>query len=149
MSLLGDFNEICEAQDNSVEMKIHKYVTMDKDPIVCSMNKFMESYYVRSKFEPNLQLIDLLEPNKIYIISRPSYHAAVTSINGQVATDDKSSYMVGGKEEGLINLTSQELEVYLNSHEKYWVNDKTIVAEFRYKVWSSSLDYCYDMDTIG
>ncbi len=75
MSVLGDFEELCEKQDNTIEFRLCKYAVQDKNPIVISnMLDFLGvGYDVKSRDLNNIDIKSCMMHGRTYIYLVPRY----------------------------------------------------------------------------
>ena len=151
MSLLNDFDELCEVQNDTLEYKLRKYAIDDCDPIVLSLSDWIKKMFIHNVTIENIckpcSCKDLWQDGKVYITVLDNLKFKYTkSGHGIELSDfDKNAIFVyiGGKN-GFQGVTKSEWDIYLNTYNEYWGDEaKNIIREL--------IDNCvnsYDADTM-
>lgn len=116
MSVLGDFEELCEKQDNTIEFRLCKYATQDKCPLIVNSNQLFEigsaDGVYRSISNEDLKYRLIYGRTYIHVLRNYSY----------VESESQSDYMyfIGSSENGFEYLTPDQWAVYINSYAITW-----------------------------
>jgi hypothetical protein len=116
MSVLGDFEELCEKQDNTIEFRLCKYATQDKCPLIVNSTQLFEigsaDGVYRSISNEDLKYRLIYGRTYIHVIRNYSY----------VESESQSDYMyfIGSSENGFEYLTLDQWVVYKNSYAITW-----------------------------
>jgi hypothetical protein len=116
MSVLGDFEELCEKQDNTIEFRLCKYATQDKCPLIVNSTQLFEigsaDGVYRSISNEDLKYRLIYGRTYIHVLRNYSY----------VESESQSDYMyfIGSSENGFEYLTPDQWVVYINSYAITW-----------------------------
>lgn len=123
MSLLDDFESICAEQDDSMEVKLRKFVVKDKYPIIMGMAEYVSRYHIADAFnigrerEP-IYRNGLPDRNRVYIV----VNSVMDNITSKIQTyPDRTSYNIV-IDELWTPITNDEYYMYLKYHEEFWKN---------------------------
>lgn len=119
MSLLDDFNSICEAQDNSMEMKLRRYVQKDKYPLMFSMPEFCRRFSTHISKEVMFARMD---PNRVYLVVRDASTDWVTQRPVTPPNENSCKYLIGTADDGMMSMSHEEYISYLKYHREQWHN---------------------------
>ena len=151
MSILDDFDELCEAQNDSLEYKLRKYAIDDCDPMVLSTGDLVRKMFIHNVtteniYEPCSYKV-FLQDDKVYISVLDNLHFKYTksSLGKEFSNLDKNAiFAYIGDKNGFHGVTKSEWDIYLNTYKGYWGDEaKDIYREMIDKCVNS-----YDADTM-
>lgn len=118
MSVLDNFEELCEKQDNTIEFRLCKYATQDKCPLIINSTQLFEMGSV-----DGLYMILSDEDLKCRLIHGRTYiHILLNYSYTKLGSESQSDYMyfIGSSENGFEYLTPDQWVVYINSYAITW-----------------------------
>ena len=126
MSLLDNFNELCESQNNNIETKIHRFVLNDKYPIIADESKLLEAYMPidMEMVEKSISISDILAPGRVYIIPISANNYFKSSFDPDIY-ENSVFCNIGSKEDGMESITDKEWSIYVSSYERLYGADLT------------------------
>ena len=127
MSLLNNFEDLCEAQNDTLETKLHRFALKDEYPIVTDASKLIGSLYIAPEdkdYDGHYEkLSNLLVQNKVYIILINTI-TNYTTKQYYDSTDDMSINsifcQIGSIEDGWESITSKELAIYFDIYSQLY-----------------------------
>jgi hypothetical protein len=121
MSLLDDFENICHEQDDSMEVKLRKFVIKDKYPIIMGMPEYISKYCTTDSYDvemkESIHRRELPDEGRVYIV----VNSAIDNLTSKVQTHPIASYNIAI--DGTWTPISHEGYImYLKYHEEFWKN---------------------------
>lgn len=151
MSVLDDFDKLCEVQNDTLEYKLRKYAIDDCDPIVLSASDWIKKMFIHNVTVENIcepcSCKDIWQDDKVYItvLDNLKFKYTKSSLGKEFNNLDKNAIFVyiGGKN-GFQGVTKSEWDIYLNTYKECWGDEaKDIFREMIDKCVNS-----YDADTM-
>lgn len=151
MSLLNDFDELCEVQNDTLEYKLRKYAIDDCDPIVLSLSDWIKKMFIHNVTIENIckscSCKDLWQDGKVYITVLDNLKFKYTKSKHDIELSDfdkNAIFVYIGDKNGFQGVTKSEWDIYLNTYNEYWGDEaKDIYREMIDKCVNS-----YDADTM-
>jgi hypothetical protein len=151
MSLLNDFDELCEVQNDTLEYKLRKYAIDDCDPIVLSLSDWIKKMFIHNVTIENIceprSCKDLWQDGKVYITVLDNLKFKYTKSGRGIEFSDfekNAIFVYIGDKNGFRGVTKSEWDIYFNTYNEYWGDEaKNIIREL--------IDNCvnsYDADTM-
>lgn len=130
MSLLNNFEDLCEAQNDTLETKLHRFALKDEHPIITDASKLIGSLYIAPEdkdYDGQYEkLSNLLVQDKIYIIliNTITNYTNYTAKQYYDSTDDTLTNsifcQIGSIEDGWESITSKELAIYFDIYSQLY-----------------------------
>jgi hypothetical protein len=148
MSILGNFEELCEKQDNTIEFRLYKYAVQDKNPIVLSNAlDFLGEWYDIKSGDLNKNNIYIKSNmmcgrrGRTYIYLAPRYDMdTCTGMNNyfknnyvvpkynqnsrkwdyDIDLDQYIEYFIGSFEDGFEGINTKQYNEYTDLYSKTW-----------------------------
>lgn len=151
MSLLNNFDELCEVQNDTLEYKLRKYAIDDCDPTMLSTADLVKKMFIHNITTGNIcepcSYKDFLQDDKVYISVLDNLHFKYTesSLGKEFSNLDKNAiFAYIGDKNGFHGVTKSEWNIYLNTYKECWGDEaKDIYREMIDKCVNS-----YDADTM-
>lgn len=119
MSVLGDFEELCEKQDNTIEFRLCKYAAQDKCPLIVDSTQLFEigsaDGVYRSLSNEDLKCRLIYGRTYIHILRNYSNYIGI-----ELDSQSDYIYFIGSSENGFEYLTPDQWFVYINSYAITW-----------------------------
>ena len=145
MSVLGDFEELCEKQDNTIEFRLCKYAVQDKNPIVISNAlDFLGMWHEHDIKSGDLNNIDIKSNiihgrTYIYLAPRydmdtcagmnnyfknnyvvPKYNQNIGKWDYDIDLDQYIEYFIGSFEDGFEGINTKQYNEYIDLYSQKW-----------------------------
>lgn len=129
MSLLNNFEDLCEAQNDTLETKLHRFALKDEYPIITDASKLIGSLCTSIASMDKVydgqyeKLSNLLVQDKIYIILINTITNYTNHTAKQYYDDTltKSIFcQIGSIEDGWESITSEELAIYFDIYSQLY-----------------------------
>lgn len=121
MSLLDDFENICHEQDDSMEVKLRRFVIKDKYPIIMGMSDYIRKYYTTDAFDvemkESIHQRELPDRGRVYIV----VNSAIDNLTSKVQTQPIASYNIA-IDGTWTSISHEEYIMYLKYHGEFWKN---------------------------
>ena len=129
MSLLNDFDELCEVQNDTLEYKLRKYAIDDCDPIVLSTADLIKKMFIHNVTIGNIcepcSYKDILQDDKVYIyiyvLDNLKIKYTKSSLCKEIGDwNENVIFVYIGDKNGFHGITEREWDIYLNTYKECW-----------------------------